>query len=126
MPVLFVLVLGAMTVRLLTMVSEPGVAAGGYVDFRDAVYAPANALLDGVDPYDVDAFLAHSRDAGNSFDPYLPHHLLLAIPLAIMPYAAAGTVWWMLNVALLLTLSGFAVKRCVRSGQSLVCSGSPH
>ncbi|MDH3605849.1 MAG: DUF2029 domain-containing protein [Acidimicrobiia bacterium] len=111
LPALFLLVLAAMTIRLVVTLAEPAIDEGAYGDFRDAVYAPTNALLDGVDPYDVDAFLAYYPDAGNAFAPYAPHHLLLSIPLAVLPHGAAGIIWWTVNVALLLALSGFVVKR---------------
>lgn len=109
--VLFLAIVAVMTVRLLLILTEPGVAEGGYVDFRDAIHAPAAALLDGVDPYNTDALLAHDPGVGNPFDAYAPHHLLLALPLAVMPLAAAGVVWWVLNLALLLGVCTFVVHR---------------
>ncbi|NNF10455.1 MAG: DUF2029 domain-containing protein [Acidimicrobiia bacterium] len=110
-PLVFLVVLAAMTVRLLAIVVEPGASDGGYLDFRDAVHAPAAALLDGVDPYNTVDLLAHDPDIGNPFNTYTPHHLLLAIPLALLPIWVAGVIWWGLNVALLLIAVRFAVER---------------
>lgn len=109
--VVFLLVLAAVTVRLLTTLTDPGSDQGGYVDFRDAVHAPANALIDGVDPYNTGDLRTHNPDVGAAFDAYSPHHLLLALPLAALPIAVAGTIWWALNVALLLITSRFVIER---------------
>lgn len=110
-PLVFVIVLAAMTVRLLAIIVEPGASDGGYLDFRDAVHAPTAALLDGVNPYRTDDLLAHDPDIGNSFNTYTPHHLLLSIPFALLPIWVAGVIWWAVNVALLLIAARFAVER---------------
>jgi hypothetical protein len=107
----FLLVLAAVTVRLLTTLTDPGSDQGGYVDFRDAVHAPAAALIDGVDPYDTDDLLAHNPDIGAAFNLYAPHHLLLVLPLAALPIAVAGALWWGLNVLLLLIASRFVIEQ---------------
>lgn len=110
-PVLFLVALAAMSVRLLLTLSDPGSSDGGYADFRDTVHAPAAALLDGVNPYDVEAFRSHEPAVGQWFPIYAPHHLLLAIPLGVLPIETAGVLWWALNVVLLLVVAGFAVSR---------------
>ena len=107
----FLVALALVTVRLLTTLSDPGSDQGGYVDFRDAVHAPANALLDGVNPYNTTDLLAHDPDIGAAFNPYSPHHLLLVIPLAALPIEVAGTIWWMVNALLLLIVCRYVVER---------------
>ena len=109
--VVFLLVLALSTVRLIDTLADPGSDDGGFADFRDAIHTPVVALLDGVDPYDVDAYRAYDPDIGQAFPVYSPHHLLLSLPLGVLPRTAAGALWWAINVAVLLVLSAFVVRR---------------
>lgn len=111
MVVLFLLVLAFSTVRLIDTLADPGSDDGGFADFRDAIHTPVVALLDGVDPYDVDAYRAYDPDIGQAFPVYSPHHLLLSLPLGVLPRTAAGALWWAINVAILLMLSAFVVRQ---------------
>lgn len=111
MALLFLLVLALATVRLITTLADPGSDDGGYADFRDTIHAPAVALLDGVNPYDVASYRASDPDIGQAFPVYSPHHLLLTLPFGVLPRTAAGTLWWALNAVLLLAVSGFVMSR---------------
>lgn len=111
MVVLFLLVLALSTVRLIDTLADPGSDDGGFADFRDAIHTPVVAMLDGVNPYDVDAYREYDPDIGQAFPVYSPHHLLLSLPLGVLPRTAAGALWWAINVSMLLLLTSFVVRR---------------
>lgn len=86
---------------------------GALGDFRDALYYPGRALLDGHDPYDVAG--TWSRYPTTNWLPlYAPDHLLLGVALAVLPFEVAGAVWTVLAVGLLLGVGWLAVRTTVR------------
>jgi hypothetical protein len=97
-------------VRLATYMVEPGESIGAGGDFRDAIYYPVRALLDGVNPYDPTAFLAYSPASGQWFPLYSPLHLTLHLPLAILSFEAALWLYAGLTLILTVVLAGTAVR----------------
>lgn len=77
---------------------------GLLTDFRDAVYYPARALLDGVNPYDVDSYY-RSFPVGQEFPLYTPIHLLVHSPLVLVSLGTARRVYFGINVLLMLGLA---------------------
>lgn len=98
----FVAVVAALTVRTARSAAT-GTEMGSYADFRDAVYEPARFLLEGGNPYDVDAILATGR-SGAELPLYAPHHLLLYGPLGLLPIAVARVVFGGLMLAALVAV----------------------
>ena len=82
---------------------------GWLTDFRDAVYYPAAALRDGVNPYDPTAFYAHFP-VGQEFPLYTPVHLVLHYPLLAFSLSTARATYFGINLALVLVLSGTALR----------------
>ncbi|MCP4247255.1 MAG: DUF2029 domain-containing protein, partial [bacterium] len=92
-------------IRLTTNLVEPGVAEGAAGDFRDASYFPAQALLDGVNPYDPGAYLGFDSRIGQYFPLYGPHHLLLHLPFTALSLDAAIAAYAVITLLLTLTLA---------------------
>ncbi len=72
---------------------------GFQTDFRDAVYYPAVAFTDGVNPYDPDRYY-RSYPVGQEFPLYSPVHLVVHLPLALLSLASARAAYFGLNLAL--------------------------
>lgn len=78
-------------------------------DYRDTAYWPVRDLVAGNNPYDVDAYLER-RPGIQEFGLYLPAWLLLALPLAVLPYDLAKFAY--LAVLLVLAVAfGWALVR---------------
>ena len=71
------------------------------IDFEIAVYYPARAFLDGLDPYDQGPYLAR-YPVQAPFPPFLPASLLLHAPFALLPLTLSATVYLAVSVALVL------------------------
>jgi alpha-1,2-mannosyltransferase len=82
---------------------------GAFADFRDAVYYPVKALVDGVNPYDTPAYMARYPVA-QVFPVYGPHHLLLWLPLAVLPIGAARVVFGLVMLAVLVLVCRLSVS----------------
>jgi hypothetical protein len=72
-----------------------------YADFRDAVYFPARAFLDGRNPYDG-AMYAATYPIGNRLTLYSPSTLLFHAPFALVPFATGAVLYWTWTLALVL------------------------
>ena len=75
----------------------------GLQDFRDAIYYPAVAVLEGHNPYDAADFVRRYPVA-TPMRPYLPALLWLYLPLGFLPYTTAGAIFFALNLVLVLVL----------------------
>jgi len=99
----FVLAVAAVAVRThghLNVPDDPSVLDRyGLQDFRDAIYYPVVALLDGHNPYDAADYL-HRYPVANPVRLYLPAMLFLYLPLGLLPYGMAEALFFGLNVAL--------------------------
>ena len=104
-------VIGVLALRAAPRVSIPGEAATDrwvLQDFRDAVYYPVVAFLDGHNPYDQEA-QARTYPVGQSFPLYLPLTLLTHLPVGLLPPAEAGTVYFVVTLALTAALAALAI-----------------
>ena len=105
------IVVAVLAYRAAPRVNRPGgVEAERWVlqDFRDAVYYPVVALLDGRNPYDQDA-QARAYPVGQSFPLYLPVTLLAHLPFGILPPAEAGRVYFVATIVLTGVLATLAI-----------------
>jgi hypothetical protein len=97
--------------RAVWRVNEPGrPAAERWVlqDFRDAVYYPVVAFLDGRNPYDQGT-QASVYPVGQSFPLYLPLTLLVHLPFGLLPPAEAGGTYFAATLALTGVLAALAI-----------------
>jgi glycosyl transferase family 87 len=101
--VAFLAAVALVALRTRTHLSVPGDAnaAGHYgmQDFRDAIYYPVVALLDGRNPYDA-ADYVRRYSVATPLRLYLPAMLGLYLPFGFLPYTAAAAVFFAVNVAL--------------------------
>ena len=113
--------LAILGLRLSQIVLIPGEpqqsdAAGrnGLTDFRDVVYYPLRAVLDGVNPYDCDTQTPlpsgepryrQRYPVFNIFPLYSPLVLILYWPLCIFDFATSATIFAISNVLLVLVLA---------------------
>jgi len=92
----------------------PGVAPGdqwAMMDFRDAVYYPARALLDGNNPYDGPSYL-RTYPVVNELAPYLPGGLVLGVPFLLVPYEEARVAYFLVTVALMVAMAALTLRVC--------------
>lgn len=96
--------------RRLDATTPPFAPEAALVDFRDAVYYPVVALLDGANPYDRAVMLAQYPVNG-TIGLYSPSTLLLHLPWGLLPYRAAelGFVVWSLALVLVLAMVAWRI-----------------
>ncbi len=87
----------------------------GMCDFRDVIYFPTRAVLDGVNPYDSEPTSEASRyrgryPAGNVFPLYSPLLILLDSPLQLLPYHFGMAFYGIFNVALVVLVAWLALR----------------
>lgn len=102
---------GFRTYRVLVVPGQPHAQAWGLQDFRDAIYYPVVALLQGYNPYDAGRYLA-TYPVGNSFPMYSPLMLLLHLPFGLLPFAAAEVSYFVVSAGLTLVLVHLALRLC--------------
>lgn len=114
----FVAVVAVLSLRAGSRVNQPGArypeidpANWALRDFRDAVYYPVRALLDGVSPYHVSAFV-EKYPVGQDFPPYSPLTLLLHLPFAWLPFVIAEWVYFGASILLTLVLAWIVLLTC--------------
>lgn len=90
--------------RLMNVPGSPDAVHWVMQDFRDAIYFPVRAVLDGGNPYGLRDYMA-AYPVGQPFPPYSPLLLLLHAPLGLPPLAAAQVAYLVLNLALTLGLA---------------------
>jgi hypothetical protein len=96
---------GLIASRTFNSIASPGLVNGRLADFRDAVYYPVRAVLDGHNPYDTPHYMALYPAVGQDFPLYTPAHLLFFLPFAALSFEAARAVHFALSVALLFYLA---------------------
>jgi hypothetical protein len=79
------------------------------LDFDSGAYYPVRAFLAGENPYDRQRFLS-LYPVSDGFPPYPPFTLLLHLPFALLPHAAAAVAYALFTVGLTLLLSRLAMK----------------
>jgi hypothetical protein len=78
------------------------------IDFERAVYYPARAFLEGLDPYEQHAYLArYPIDA--PFPPFLPASLLLHLPFGLLSPGLAGALYFLVTLALVFASARLAL-----------------
>ncbi len=82
---------------------------GWLTDFRDAIYYPSRALLQGINPYDPSVFY-ETYPVGQEFPLYSPVHLVMHLPFAALSLATARAVYFCLNICLMVVLAGTALR----------------
>ena len=95
---------GGRTLASLNVAGRPDIPRYGMHDFRDAIYYPAVALLDGRNPYDVPDYTARYPVA-RKFPLFAPMTLLVYAPLALLSPDAAAVVFLVGSLALTLVLA---------------------
>jgi hypothetical protein len=108
----FALVVGVLAWRGAARLNVPGAPDAQHWalnDFRDAVYYPVVAFLDGINPYDRRAYRA-AYPIGTEFPLYAPHTLLVHLPFGLLPYEAARVVYAAIVVALTVVLAALALE----------------
>lgn len=126
---LFAVVVAALTIRAVTYLHQPGVvfpevdpAAWTLRDFRDGVYYPLQAVLDGVNPYSVEPYVSQ-YPVGQDFPPYSPITFVLHLPLALLPLEIAQWVYFGVTVLLTLLLAKIALAMCRLPGSAAAVLG---
>src|SRR5438094_1958504 len=107
----FLAVVALLSGRALSKLNVPGAPNGtdwGLSDFRDAVYYPERAFLDGKDPYDYDD-VQRTYPIGNGFPVYSPITFLVHLPFGLLPYRAAELAYFLTTIALTVVLGWLAL-----------------
>jgi len=88
---------------------EPQAARYGLQDFRDAIYFPVRAFLDGRNPYDS-AVYTRTYPVGASFPLYSPATLVAYAPFGLIPMRAAEALWFAVSVVLLVPVALLVIR----------------
>jgi len=102
---LLVLVLGALALRVnakLAVSPDSGAGMWAMQDFRNAVYYPAVAVHEGVNPYDRKLYESCFFTGRQGFPAYSPLSVLLHAPFRLLPYQASAWAYFVLVAALTL------------------------
>ncbi len=85
-----------------TMARDPGPGRGdvALADVRDAGIFPARAWIDGVNPWDPDAFTAYDERIGQTFPVYSPVHIALHLPFAAGPLEGSREAYYWMSMGL--------------------------
>jgi hypothetical protein len=89
--------------------AAPG-QGGAFADFRDSIYFPAVAVVDGVNPYDFAEYSSAYPDTRTAFPAYLPHHLTLHGFLVALPFEAAAGLYGAITLCGMFLMVGFALR----------------
>jgi hypothetical protein len=92
------------TLANLNVAGRPEIPRFGMQDFRDGIYYPVVALLDGHNPYDVLDYTGR-YPVGQKFPLFSPMTLLVYLPFAFLPQDLAAVLFLLLNLALTLVLA---------------------
>ena len=110
----FLLILAVLGARTVSKLSVPGHLTAeqwGLADFRDNLYYPTFALLQGDNPYDAPTYVQR-YPVRHAFPPYAPLTLGLHVPFALMSFERAQLVYWVVTALLALPLAGLALAAC--------------
>ncbi len=88
----------------------PGRPDVALADVRDAGYYPAQAWLDGVNPYDPEAYRAAYDDVGQAFPLYSPLQMLVHLPLTWFPPEGARVGFYWFSLALLAAQAAITLR----------------
>jgi len=110
--VVFAFATAAITYRTSTRIytpSEPEHESWGLIDFRDAVYYPVVAMLDGENPYDP-ALYRETYPVGQVFPLYSPATLLIHLPFGLLSPELAPWAYYAFSVVLTVLLAYLALR----------------
>ena len=116
--VAFLVVTAIVAYRVVTHLNVPGhpeVPRWALQDFRDAVYYPVVAFLQGHNPYDP-ADMLRRYPIGLPFPWYLPMTLVIHMPLGLLPYETAEFAYFALMVAVMLGVAWLTLRLCDLEG----------
>lgn len=91
-------------------------------DFRDAIYFPARALFDGINPYDGARFLA-AYPVPRRFPIYSPSVLAVHLPWGLFSYETGAMLFWIVTVALTVALA-YAARRDASAAPGVAAAGT--
>jgi hypothetical protein len=91
-------------------------------DFRDAIYYPVVALIDGNNPYDTAAYF-RTYPVQQEFPPYLPGLLAIHLPFALFHFEAAQVVYFGLTTMLTVALACVTLLACGLSVSAMRACG---
>lgn len=106
----------ALSARAWMRVNIPGAPGGRQwvlEDFRDAIYYPTVATLDGVNPYDPAAY-RQRYPVEKTFPLYLPATTVVHLPIALLPYRLAELAYFLLTLGLSYVLAHASVAWTAR------------
>ncbi len=106
----FVAVVTLLSARAWTKLDVPGAPNGvDYTlsDFRDAVYYPERAFLDGKNPYDYATLKTYPT--GNGFPVYSPITFIVHLPFGLLSYRTAQLAYFLTTIALTGVLAWLAL-----------------
>jgi hypothetical protein len=104
-------VIALRTARNLNVPGHPELPGYGLHDFRDVLYYPAVAVLDGRNPYDPAVFRS-AYPVARPLAPYAPTMLMLHVPFALLPFPLAEWTHFAMNLTLMLALAYLALDAC--------------
>ena len=102
---------GIRTIDNLNIPGDTDPVRFGMADFRDVVYYPVQALLQGVNPYDVAAYKA-AYPVFHHLPPYSPLTLLIHLPFGLVPYEASEIVYFLFSLGIMLGLAAAILASC--------------
>ncbi len=115
---IFAVVVIVLTARAASRINQPGVRypeidsdAWALRDFRDAIYFPVRAILDGVSPYHVEEYVKQ-YPVGQDFPLYSPLTLIVHLPFAWMPFEISQWVYFGITIVLTLVLAWVVLMAC--------------
>lgn len=85
----------------------------GLADFRDAIYYSGRAMLDGVNPYDVTAYL-DGYPAIQHFPLYSPLLPVMHLPITVFPFGVAAWLYAAFTLAMTVVLAYLAHRYAPR------------
>lgn len=102
-------VLSQRAYSLLNVPGHPDAEHWVLQDFRDAIYYPVVAFLDGENPYDHVAY-RRTYPVGQVFAPYAPAVLLLYLPFGLLPFEVGELAYFAITLALTVVLAHLSVR----------------
>jgi len=110
---LLIVVVGLLGARMqakLAVSESSGSGQWAMQDFRNAVFYPAVAVAEGVNPYDRGLYEKRFFTGGQGFPAYSPLSVLLHAPFRLLPYTASAWTYFVLVVALTLAFAVFTLR----------------
>lgn len=100
---------GARVLLYAVVDGQPRLPRFGMMDFRDAIYYPTRAFLDGGNPYDVAAYRPR-YPVGLPFPLYSPLALVVYAPLQLLSFENGARLMLLLNLSLLPVVAYLALR----------------